>query len=122
VVSSPTSTATAVPQSTKGYPEITDVKPYPNPFNPSRYPFFTVDFTSSQCIRSAELDIYTSALRHIKSLSSTGIPSCRPEYVLNFSTRGLSGMSSGMYYCILRVIGLDNKTATSKSFILLVIR
>jgi hypothetical protein len=114
-VSSPTTTPTigATPN-TQG---ITDLLPYPNPFNPLVYPELRVQFTINQRNpNKIGIKIYSASYRLIRAEEWTAadVNTIVNNGYVSYTTDHLQNLANGAYYYYLYATGQDGKTTRSK--------
>src|ERR1035437_4878494 len=114
-----TPTRTPVPVDAKDL-KITDELVYPNPYNPGLGIPMGIRADFSQKHRNTMVEIYTSALRHIKEFKFPDSP-WAGERTLSIPDSSFVGLASGSYYYIITTEnenGEKAKSAISKHIIL----
>nr|MBP7792884.1 hypothetical protein [Candidatus Goldiibacteriota bacterium] len=106
-----TITMTATPEPVSEELKITDVIPYPNPFNPEKDEKLKIGLGITQLnVDKYSVTIYTSGYRMIKEIKKE-IP-LRQNYI-EIDTKDLQSLSNGTYYYYV-IITKGNKEAKSK--------
>jgi len=102
---------TATPEPVSEELKITDVIPYPNPFNPEKDEKLKIGLGITQLnVDKYSVTIYTSGYRMIKEIKKE-IP-LRQNYI-EIDTKDLQSLSNGTYYYYV-IITKGNKEAKSK--------
>jgi hypothetical protein len=98
---------------------ITNV--YPNPYvnGISGLVYFAV--TASGTITSATVDIYSSALRHVRR-EEADITPASGRFLLSLPARKLAGLASGSYYCVVKARDASGRTTTSKPAVFIILK
>jgi hypothetical protein len=117
----PTATYTPTRQPQQGTLTISDVRPYPDPFNPSRQAAMGIGFNITRDCSSVKFSLYTTGFRLIRRIETDGTYYAGGNVVMLDSANFIT-LSNGIYYYYILASGADGSGHAGKAGEVVIVR
>jgi hypothetical protein len=117
----PTATYTPTRQPQQDTLTISDVRPYPNPFNPSRQAAMGIGFNITKDCSSIKFSLYTTGFRLVRRVETDGTYYAGDNAIM-LDSGNFRGLSNGVYYYYILASGADGSSHAGKAGEVVIVR